>query len=322
MSPKKNLLLANTENYFSNLPLPLQEPPLVLCRESHLAERRLLLSTEFDHHLSTLSLPLDVTSSHPFLTDYVCNLPESLNPNEPHWNEKPMKSRREQDTIPEDTESGITSGKISSMSSRTRTNLSPIQRIEEYIDFYRLLGATSEVASPSLLLPTPSPQNPHPNLSLNLPQPQFVPLRNLFGIDSELRDEKTFAELIRTPVLLSPLIKLPTFEEDISCVPATISLLDTIAELRSLFPILPKLPSSTTSPTSSSLLTAEFPVSPYQDLTHPETPIRVIDNSFVRSLWSLPGAVEGPPTKKIRVRARGARKANTTQKKDRSTRRH
>jgi len=66
---------------------------------------------------------------------------------------------------------------------------------------------------------------------LNLPQPQFVPLRNLFGTDSKLRNERTFAELIRTPVLLSPLVELPTFEEDISYAPVTINLLKTIAEL-------------------------------------------------------------------------------------------
>jgi len=127
------------------------------------------------------------------------------------------------------------------------------------------------------------------------------PLRNLFGIDSELCDERIFAELIGTPILLSPLVKLPTIKEDISCAPTTINLLDTIAELRSLFLILPELPSSTASPTPSSLLAAEYPVSPYQDLTHPDTPIRVIDDSFIRPSWSILGVEEGPPTKKIRV---------------------
>ena len=266
-----------------------------------------------------LSLPLDIAFDYPFLTDYVCNPSESLDPNESYWNERQTRLHGEQDTTRERIESGTPSGKnhsppltAPSHHTLTPTLPTPIQRIERYIDFYRLLMIL-RVTSSTLL-----PQSLPPNPSLNLPQPQFVPLRNLFGTDSELRDEKTFAELIGTPILLSPLVKLPTLEEDISCTPTTINLLDTIAELRSLFPILSELPSSTTSPTPSFLLAAEdYPVSPYQDLTHPDTPIRVIDDSFTHSSWSVPEVEEGPPVKKTRIRAREARKT----KKDQSTKR-
>jgi len=225
-----------------------------------------------------------------------------------------MKSREEQDTTRERTRSGTPSGKNNSTfwtvpSHHSPTHIPPpTPRIEKYTDPYHLWETIPRATSPPLL-----PPSPHLNLLLNLPQPQFVPLRNLFGTDSELRDEKTFAELIGTPTLLSPLDETLTVEEDISCAHATINLLETLAALRSLFPTLSEL-STSTSPTPSSLLAAEdYPVSPYQDSTNPDTPIRVIDDSFVRQLWSTPEVEEGPPTKKIRVRVRGARKTKKNQ---------
>jgi len=106
---------------------------------------------------------------------------------------------------------------------------------------------------------------PFHRVTPTLPQNPFILLRNLFGIESELRNEKTFAELLETLILLSPLIELPTIKEDISCAPATINLLDTIAELKSLFPLLQEILPSTASPTPSSLFTVEHPIGPSKD---------------------------------------------------------
>ncbi|KIM71974.1 hypothetical protein PILCRDRAFT_16562, partial [Piloderma croceum F 1598] len=92
------------------------------------------------------------------------------------------------------------------------------------------------------------------------PQNPFVPLRNLFGIESKLQSERTFAELLRTPTLLSPLIELLTIEEDISCDCATINLLNTLVSLRDLFPILREVSSLTASPTPSSLFKVKEPI--------------------------------------------------------------
>ncbi|KIM81000.1 hypothetical protein PILCRDRAFT_9046 [Piloderma croceum F 1598] len=130
------------------------------------------------------------------------------------------------------------------------------------------------------------------------PQNPFIPLRNLFSIESKLRNERTFTELSRTPTLLSPLAELFTIEEDISCDCATINPLNMLASIRDLFPILREVPSSTASPTPSSLFTIEKLVSPSQDQISKETPIRVINDSFIRPQWSVPRVVEGPPAKR------------------------
>ncbi|KIM88696.1 hypothetical protein PILCRDRAFT_2892, partial [Piloderma croceum F 1598] len=132
------------------------------------------------------------------------------------------------------------------------------------------------------------------------PQNPFIPLRNLFDIESELQSEKNIAELSQTPTLLSLLIKLLTIEEDISCDHATINLLDMLASLRDLFPILQEVPSSTASPTPSSLFEVKEPVGPSQDQISKETPVRVIDDSFIRPQWSVPRVVEEPQAKRTR----------------------
>ncbi|KIM73834.1 hypothetical protein PILCRDRAFT_14903 [Piloderma croceum F 1598] len=113
-------------------------------------------------------------------------------------------------------------------------------------------------------------ETPHDKLPVYLghpttPQNPFVPSRYLFGIEFEPRRERTFAELSRTPILLSPLVELLTIEEDISCDHATTDLLDTLANLGDLFPIIKEVPSLTASPTPSTLFIVEEPVGPLQD---------------------------------------------------------
>ncbi|KIM72959.1 hypothetical protein PILCRDRAFT_15650 [Piloderma croceum F 1598] len=100
------------------------------------------------------------------------------------------------------------------------------------------------------------------------------------------------------PTLLSPLVELLTIEEDISCDRAITDLLDKLASLGDLFPIIKEVPSSTAPPIPSTLFTVEEPVGPSQDQTSKETPVRVINDSFVRPQWSIPRVVEEPLAKR------------------------
>ena len=218
------------------------------------------------------------------------------------WNEQLKKYTEKQVGTPADTLSGIPIGNAFAQLELGELP-SPIHRIQDYLNFYCQLEVVSEARSP-----LPQNQLPSP-----LPNP-FVPSRSPFGTGFEHQGEKTFAELLGMPTLLSPLVELPTIEEDISCEPATINLLETLAAFRDLFPVLPKLPPSSAATPPLTLLEVEEPVDFRRNQNrNPEALVRVIDDSFNRQPWSEPAVVAEPPTKRTkRTRAKKAQRVKKT----------
>ena len=256
--------------------------------------RRLLLN-EFSHHTTSTHFSPQEKSAL-FNPGYLCQNTDNrsyendyLTLDEFLWKEKLEIYSERQEWTPADTLSGIPIGNAFAQLELGELP-SPIHRIQDYLDFYRRLEVVSEARSPLPQNRLPSPlQNP------------FVPSRSPFGTGFKHQGEKTFAELLGTSTLLSPLVELPTIEEDISCELATINLLEPLAAFRDLFPVLPELPPSSAATPPSTLLEVEEPVDFRRNQNrNPEVFVRVIDNSFNRQPWSEPAAVAEPLTKRIK----------------------